>query len=134
VDLRLCSFFGGCFSAGKEQSMRILIANTPLMYRESLALAVHQHNPNFEVMIADPASMDGEAERFAPHALIRDDDGIEVASPDGVMCWVGIIIDNHLHARISLNGKVSEVHDVSLYELLAALDEAAKFVSEHGIR
>jgi hypothetical protein len=78
--------------------------------------------------------MDGEAERFAPHALIRDDDGIEVASPDGVMCWVGIIIDDHLHARISLNGKVSEVHDVSLYELLAALDEAAKFVSEHGIR
>jgi hypothetical protein len=77
--------------------------------------------------------MDGEAERFAPHALIRDD-GIEVASPDGVMCWVGIIIDDHLHARISLNGKVSEVHDVSLYELLAALDEAAKFVSENGIR
>jgi hypothetical protein len=60
--------------------MRILIANTPLMYRESLALAVHRHNPDFEVMIADPASMDGEAERFGPHALIRDDDRIEVAS------------------------------------------------------
>jgi hypothetical protein len=36
---------GGCFSAGKEQFMRILIANTPLMYRESLALAVHRHKP-----------------------------------------------------------------------------------------
>jgi hypothetical protein len=114
--------------------MRILIANTPLMYRESLALAVHRHDPDFEVMIADPASLNGEAERFGPHALIRDDDGNEVGSPDGVVCWVGIIIDDHLKARISIDGKVSEIHEVSLYELLAALDEAAKFVSENGIR
>jgi hypothetical protein len=113
--------------------MRILIANTPLMYRESLALAVHRHNPEFEVMIADPASMDGEAERFGPHALVRDDDGIEVPSPDGVMCWVGIIIDDHLKARTSIDGKVSEIHEVGLNELLAVLDEAAKFVSENGI-
>ncbi|MBA3636916.1 MAG: hypothetical protein M3Q62_05465 [Actinomycetota bacterium] len=114
--------------------MRILIANTPLMYRESLALAIHRHNPDFEVMIADPATMDGEAERFGPHTLIRDDDGIEVASPDGVVCWVGIMIDDHLKARISVDGKVSEIHEVSMDEVLAALEEAAKFVSENGIR
>ena len=114
--------------------MRILIANTPLMYRETLALAVHRHNPDFEVMMADPASMDGEAERFSPHVLIRDDDGIEVASPDGVVCWVGIIIDDHLKARISLDGKVSEIHEVSLYEMLDALDEVTEFVSDNGIR
>ena len=113
--------------------MRILVANTPLMYRESLALAIHRHNPVFEVMIADPASMDGEAERFGPHALVRDDDGIEVGSPDGVVCWVGIMIDDHLKARISIDGKVSEIHEVGMDELLAALDEAAKFVSENGI-
>jgi hypothetical protein len=110
--------------------MRILIANTPLMYRETLALAIHRHDPNFEVMIADPASLDGVARRIGPHALIRDDDGIDVGSPDGVVCWVGIIIDNHLKARINLDGRVSEIHEVSLDEMLAALDEAAKFVSE----
>ena len=112
--------------------MRILIANTPLMYRETLALAIHRHNPDYEVMIADPASMDGEATRFRPHALVRDDDGIEVGSPDGVVCWVGIIIDNHLKARISINGKVSEVHEVSLEKMLAVLDEVAEFVSKKG--
>ena len=77
-----------------------MVANTPLMYRETLAMATHRHNPHFEVMIADPTSMDGEATRFAPHALVRDDDGIAVASPDGAMCWVGINIDNHRHTRI----------------------------------
>ena len=123
------------FLRGRGASkMRILIANTPLMYRESLALAIHRHNPDFEVMIADPASLDGEAERFGPHALVRDDDGIEEGSPDGVVCWVGIIIDDHLKARISLDGRVSEVHEVNLYELLAALEKAANFVSENGIR
>jgi hypothetical protein len=114
--------------------MRILIANTPLMYRESLALAVHRHDPDFEVMIADPASLDGEAERFGPHTLIRDDDGIEVGSPDGVVCWVGFIMDDHLKARISVDGKVSEVQEVSLDDLLAVLDEAAKVVSENDTR
>jgi hypothetical protein len=39
-----------------------------------------------------------------------------------------------LEARISIDGKVSGIHEVSLYELLAVLDEAARFVSENGIR
>ena len=115
--------------AESEHPLRVLIANTPLMYRQTLALAIHRHAPDSEVMIADPASLDGNAERFSPHVLIRDDDGIEVGSPEGVVCWVGVIIDDHLKARISLDGKVSEVHEVSLYELLAALDEATRLVS-----
>ena len=92
---------------------RNLIANTPLMYRQTLAMAVHRHNPDFEVMIANPTSMDGEAERFAPHVLVRDDDGIEVGSPEGVVCWVGVNIDDHLKVRISVEGKVSEVHEAA---------------------
>lgn len=104
------------------------------MYRETLALAILRHNANFEVMIADCASLDGEAERFAPNALVRDDDGIEVSAPDGVVCWVGIIIDNHLKARISVDGQVSEIHEVSIDEMLAALDETAMLLSEDGAR
>ena len=109
--------------------MRVLVANTPLMYRESLALSIRQQYPNFEVLIADPAKVDGEVERFVPHALVRDDDGVETWSPNGVVCWVGIIIDNHLNARISVNGRISEIHDVSLDELLAALGEAQALIS-----
>lgn len=95
------------------------------MYRQTLAMVVHRHNPDFEVMIANPTSMDGEAERFAPHVLVRDDDGIEVGSPDGVVCWVGVNIDDHLKVRISVEGKV---HEASLHEVLSALDEVAKLL------
>jgi len=116
-----------------EQTMRVLIANTPLMYRESLALAIHRHNPDFEVMIADPESLDGEAERFAPQAIVRDDNGLDVGAPDGVILWVGILIDDHLKARISVDGRATEIHEVSLEELMAALDETVKLFAEEDV-
>jgi len=104
------------------------------MYRESLALSIQRERPNFEVRLAAPADLDGAVERFAPHALVRDDDGVERWSPDGVICWAGIIIDNHLNARISVNGQISETHDVSLEEFVAALDEAFRLIQEEGQR
>jgi hypothetical protein len=109
--------------------MRVLVANTPLMYRESLALSIQRARPNFEVLLAEPEKLNGEVESLAPHALVRDDDGVETSSPNGVVCWVGIIIDNHLNARISVNGRVSEIHDVSLEEFVAALDETERLIS-----
>jgi hypothetical protein len=57
-----------------------------------------------------------------------------VGAPEGVVCWIGIIIDDHLKARISIDGRISEVHEVGLEEMLSALEEAARFVSDEGIR
>lgn len=93
------------------------------MYRESLALSILGERPDFKVLIADPADLDGNVGRIGPHVLVRDDDGVETEAPDGVVLWVGIMIDDHLNARISVDGQISEFHDVSLEELLAALDE-----------
>jgi hypothetical protein len=112
--------------------VRVLVANTPLMYRESLALSIQRARPNFEVLLAEPEKLNGEVESLAPHALVRDDDGVDTWSPDGVVCWVGIIIDDHLNARISVNGKISEIHDVSLEEFVAALDETERLISTNA--
>jgi hypothetical protein len=112
--------------------VRVLVANTPLMYRESLALSIQRARPNFEVLLAAPEDLNGQVESLAPHALVRDDDGVETSSPNGVVCWVGIIIDNHLNARISVNGRVSEIHDVSLEEFVAALDETERLISTNA--
>lgn len=109
--------------------MRILIANTPRLYRESLALSIHRNRPEFEVLLADPEALDGHVKSLSPHALVRNDDGVETEAPDSVVCWVGINIDDHLNARIAVNGRISELHDVSLEEFLAALDEARGLIS-----
>ena len=86
------------------------------------------------MLIANPGKLDGQVESLAPHALVRDDDGLRTESPDGVVSWVGIIIDNHLSARISVDGKVSEIHDVSFEELLAALDETERLISANNYK
>ncbi len=83
-------------------------------------------------MVASPEDLVGAMEHFAPHALVRDDDGAGTGTPDGVVCWVGILIDDHLNARIGVDGRVSEIHDVSLDEFLAALDEAEGIRSTDG--
>ncbi len=98
------------------------------MYRESLALSILRERPGFEVLIADPGDLDGNVERIGPHVLVRDDGG-EAGAPDGVACWVGIAINDHLNARIAVNGKISELHDVSLEEFLAVLDEVEGHLS-----
>ncbi len=100
--------------------MRIVIANSPRMYRESLAVSIVRERPDFEVLIVPPEELDGQVERFEPHAFVRDDYGVETGAPEGVLMWVGIAIDDHLNARISVDGEISELHDVSFEELLAA--------------
>ncbi|QIN79686.1 hypothetical protein GBA65_15405 [Rubrobacter marinus] len=108
--------------------MRILVANSPRMYRESLALSILRKRPGFEVLIADPEDLDGNLARIEPHVLVRDDDGVETDVPDGVLAWVGIAVKDHLNARIAVGGRISELHDASLEELLVALDEAARLL------
>lgn len=87
--------------------MRIMLANTPLRYRETLTLAIQRHDPSSEVIVSDPASLAGEAGRSGTHTLVRNDGGTEVASPDSVVCWAGILIEDHPEAHISMDGKVS---------------------------
>lgn len=96
--------------------MRILVANSPRMYREYLALAIQQHRPDFEILIVAPEELDGQVEYFGPHAFVRDGEGLETDAPDGVVCWVGIMIDDHLNARIAVNGRIAELRDISLEE------------------
>ena len=106
--------------------LRVLITITPRMYREVLALSVHRHRPDFEVLLADHATLDGEAERFGPHALVHDYDekGLPPGVHDDVVCRVGILLTERMDATIELDGATSPLRDVALKELLATLDEA----------
>ena len=94
------------------------------MYREVLALSVHRHRPDFEVLLAPPGALDGEAERFGPHALVHDEKGLPPGVHDDVVYRIGILLTDSMDATIELDGATSLLRDVALKELLAALDEA----------
>ena len=114
--------------------VRILVTITPRMYREVLALSIHRRRPDFEVLLAPPGSLDGEAELFGPQVLVLDADqaGLPRALAQGVVCLVRILITDRIDAMIELDGTTSELRDASLDDLFAVLKEAEGLSRGYG--
>lgn len=109
--------------------MRILIAISPRMYREALALSVHRDRPDSVVLLAPPpASPDRWAEVLKADVLIRDDE--EGGAPpaqevgDGLVCRVRLRVAGRVDAAVEMDGAVSEIRDASLEDVFSALDAA----------
>ena len=109
--------------------VRVLITITPRMYREALALCIHRHRPDFDVLLAPPWSLDGRVERFEPHVLVQDADEerLPPALAEGVVCRVRVLKKtDRIDATIELDGTATEVQDVCLEELFEVLEGAER--------
>ena len=111
--------------------MRILVAVKPRVYREVLALSLHQYRPNAEVLISPPDALDGEVGRFKPHLVVCNE-GVVPDIPPGVLCRVEIMFSDGLDARIGLDGQVAEAKDVGIEDLLALMDRTERMTLEEG--
>ena len=115
--------------------MRVLITVAPLMYREVFALAIHNRRPDIEVLVGPEASLDGEAERFAPHLLVRNDtDGADVERLTGALCRVEILYSDGLNARVSLDGKVWKIEDICIDDLISLIEQTERLIPEDAQR
>jgi hypothetical protein len=111
--------------------LRILITITPRMYREAVALYLLQHRPGYEVRIAAPEDIEEEVILFAPHLLVRNDtDGLDPRVLRGVPCWIEVLYSDSMGARISLDGHIEEIQDISMEVLLRVADEASSGMRE----
>ena len=110
--------------------MRILVTVKPQMYRETLALALHEHRPGDEVLLAAAESLDGEAKSFGPQLIVRNDnDGAAPEALETVACSIDVLLSDGMGARINLNGRVWKIEDMSVEDLLAVVDEAGRLTS-----
>jgi hypothetical protein len=101
------------------------------MYRETLALSIHERRPDFEVRIAPPEEVSVEVASFEPHLLVRNDnDELDPRSLEDVICWIEIIYNDHMDANISVDGRVSRVGDISMDDLFAVIDETTELITE----
>ena len=107
--------------------MRVLVALTPLMYREAIAHSLRQHRPHLDLRIAAPETADEDLRSFAPHLLVHNDtDGIERAALESVASWVEIGYSDSMDAWIYSGEYLAKYEDISTDILLGVVDEVAE--------
>jgi hypothetical protein len=106
-DLCVVPFTRSLSAEGSALFVRILIAITPRMYGEVLALSIHRRRPDVEVLLAPPGSLDGEIEHFGPHVLMQDakDPVALLGLPDGILCRVRMLTTERWTPRSRWTGR-----------------------------
>ncbi len=111
--------------------MRMLVTVKPTMYRETIALTLHRYRPEAEVMLVSSDLLDGEVASFSPHLLVRNDN--DEATPEAlnsVLCQIEVLIGDSMGARIIIDGRVRELEDMCIDDLLRVVDEVEALISE----
>jgi hypothetical protein len=123
----LVSHLASHLENGCKRCMRVLIAITPAMYQQILALFLKERRPSAEVETTDLANLNSEVERFGPDLLICHKTSTEVRK--GVFSWIEIRYTDSMDAIVSVEGKATRIEDVKIEDLLATLDETEELVS-----
>ena len=53
--------------------IRVLVALSPRMYRQAIALSIHRNRPGLDVRAASQEDAERELETFRPHLLVHND-------------------------------------------------------------
>ena len=123
--------------------IRVLVALSPRMYREAVAHSIQQGRPGLvEVRLAPPEAMEEELESFRPHLLVYNDARGESShgvvpipeeAVEAVPHRIEVLYSDGMDARLSANGRVTELSDTSTDDLLRAVDSAALFAGREEI-
>ena len=106
--------------------IRVLVALSPRMYRQAIALSIHRNRPGLDVGAAPPEAAVGEVEAFRPHLLVHNDTApIPEGALDGVPCRVEVLYSDSMDTRISLDGRLERIEDMDVGGLLRVVDRAA---------
>lgn len=110
--------------------MRILVAVTPTMYRETLAHVIRTDRPDVEVRLADLDSLDREAASFFPHLIVCNDNAPEVREEVSVPSWIVIRYQDSMSASVFLDGQDTRlVQDMSVEDLLGVVEETQRLLA-----
>lgn len=104
--------------------MRVVVANEPRSYRESISAAFEALRPQVQVSTVDPEDLDQEVERLAPQLVVcsRLTSAVEHDAP----IWVLLYPNGASHAVVYQNGVRTHHPVMDLDTLLSVLDEAQR--------
>lgn len=109
--------------------MTILIAIEPRSYGQVVGKTIERLRPHLEVVVADPEDLVPEAERLRPELLFSHLPGTEMPA-DRVGAWVELSVEPGRPSKACVDGRIKELTNADLNELLSIVDEVEGFLEE----
>lgn len=102
--------------------MRLLVANEPRSYRETLSTVIAQLRPRLEVLTAEPTDLDREVLRSLPDLVVcsRLSGAVELEAP----AWIELYPEGTSQTVVSMNGERYTYPGMDFDTLLSILDHA----------
>lgn len=109
---------------------RLIISSEMETYQQALAYAFRELRPDVEVLEAAPGDLDRLVLRVKPVFVICSHATAIVQSR--APGWVQLYVDFGASSVVSIDGKVSLMEDLDLYELLYLLKQAEDSTPSNG--
>ena len=112
--------------------IRVLVTLSPRMYRQAIALSIQRGRPGLvDVRIAPPEALEEQLASFRPHLLVHNEasaDARDAAVPETALqaapYRLEVLYSDGMDARLSADGRISEIRDASTDDLLETVDAA----------
>ncbi len=111
------------------QTLRIVVAIEPLMYREVLAFYFSKQHPLADVVLASPQTLRDEVKRTRPHLIVAN---MVPSDLKETRYWVEVHNDESISATISADGYSDVINDASMEDLLAAVEKAEEDLTDRS--
>lgn len=121
---------GGVPARRPDGRLRVLLANEPRSYRESIAAVFRQLRPDVDVEVAEPEALESSVSRLLPDVAIcsRVTGGVRELVP----VWVELYPGHSTRSVASERGKRTEYAEIQLGDLLSIVDRAAGGLAQSG--
>lgn len=100
--------------------LRILLANEPRSYRETMAAALQVLRPDTEVRTIESKVLHRELESFAPQIVVCSN--LTPAIETGALTWVELYPGHGPLSTVSIGGQRSVTDGIELPDLLSIVD------------
>jgi len=115
--------------------IHVLVTLTPRMYRQAVALSIQRARPGLvDVRIAPPEAVEAQLQSFRPHLLVHNDAHDDAhggsvpilqALLEAVPHRLEVLYSDGMNARLSADGRITELRNASTEDLLRAVDDDA---------
>ena len=108
--------------------IRVLLANEPRAYRETLAAALRYLRPHHEVVDRGPDGLNGDLARLQPHLVVGSD--IDHPPMAELLAWILLYPRGEAHVVVCVGSEQRIASDLTLEELLAVVDQTERLAHE----